>query len=172
MADLERAARAVGAGDPGAFRTLVEATSERLYRLALRMTADADDAADVLQEAYIRAHGALARGAWREEAQVQTWLYRVVVHTALNHRRTRARSARPDAPAPAAPASPEVSAEARKLMALVAELPKEQRVAVILKELEGHTAAEIGRILGCSEGAVEQRLVRARETLRRRWSDG
>lgn len=172
MLDLDEAARRAARGDARAFRVLVEATTARLYRLALRMTADPDDARDVLQDAYVRAHGALEAGHFKGESHVETWLYRIVLNTALNHRRGRSRRARLSQPDRAAPPSPETTTEVAKVMALVRELPPDQRAALVLKELEGHSAAEIGVIVGCSEGAVEQRLLRAREALRRRLGDG
>jgi RNA polymerase sigma-70 factor, ECF subfamily len=172
VADLEDAARRAARGDARAFRAIVDATGERLYRLALRMTGDADDASDVLQEAYLRAHRALRMGEFRGTSQLETWLYRIVVNAALNHRRGRTRHARLVEPDRTTATSPDTSAEISRVMALVRELPPEQKAALVLKELEGHTSAEIGRLVGCSEGAVEQRLVRARETLRRRLTDG
>ncbi len=172
MADLEDVARRAARGDAQAFRAIVDATSARLYRLSLRMTVDADDASDVLQEAYLRAHRALRMGEFKGDSRLETWLHRIVVNAALNHRRGRSRHARLGSLDRSPPMSPDTSAEVAKVMALVRELPPDQRAALVLKELEGHTSAEIGRLVGCSEGAVEQRLLRARETLRRRLTDG
>lgn len=173
--ELDEAAARVMRGDGGAFRVIVEGTSRRLYRLAVRMSGDGAEAEDVLQEAYLRAHQALCDGAWDGRARLTTWLYRIVVNTALNARRERARRLRPvaDAAGPAvahaaAPAQEERVAVAQ-LMTLVRALPANERAALVLKELEGMTSSEIGEVLGCSEGAVEQRLVRARAALRARW---
>jgi RNA polymerase sigma-70 factor, ECF subfamily len=171
LGDLDEAARRVGRGDARAFRALVDATGDRLYRLALRMTGDADDARDVVQDAYVQAHRALSKGHWKGESKVETWLYRIVLNTAINHRRGRGRRAallgQEQAPSP----TPERGAEIARLMEGVLSLPPEQRAVVVLKELEGHTSAEIGTMLGCTEGAVEQRLLRARANLRRRLGD-
>lgn len=163
-------------GDRAAFRDIVATTSRRLYRLAVRMTGDGTDAEDVLQEAYLRAHQALCDGGWDRRARVETWLYRIVVNTALNARRDRGRRRRAladgasvDGMAGAARPAQETSVAVAQLMALVRELPAGERAALVLKELEGMTASEIGEVLGCSEGAVEQRLVRARSALRARW---
>lgn len=167
--DVDEAARRVMRGDAAAFAVIVAGAGARLYRLAVRMTGDRDEADDVVQEAFIRAHRALCDGAWDGRARLETWLYRIVVNTALNARRERVRRRRlvevRDDPGPLQ----ETQAEARQLMALVRELPREQQAALVLKELEGMTAAEIAAVLECSEGAVEQRLVRARATLRARW---
>jgi RNA polymerase sigma-70 factor (ECF subfamily) len=54
----------------------------------------------------------------------------------------------------------------RRLQTMLDRLPPEQRVALVLKELEGRSAREVAELLGITEGALEQRLVRARETLR------
>jgi RNA polymerase sigma-70 factor, ECF subfamily len=170
LGDLDEAARQAGRGDARAFRALVDATGDRLYRLALRMIGDADDARDVVQDAYLRAHRALSRGQWKGESKVETWLYRIVLNTAINHRRGRGRRA--GLLQEAAPGqTPEQAAEIARLMASVLSLPPEQRAVVVLKELEGHTSGEIGAMLGCTEGAVEQRLLRARASLRRKLGD-
>jgi RNA polymerase sigma-70 factor (ECF subfamily) len=167
------AARRVMRGDDGAFRVLVDATGARLYRLALRMTGDRDEADDVLQTAFLRAHRGLRDGSWDARARVETWLYRIVVNSALNARRDQARRAQlvdtRDAAVVGAPPPQELRADVVQLMCLVRELPREQRVALVLKELEGLSSIEIARLCDCSEGAVEQRLVRARATLRARW---
>lgn len=172
VVDLDDAARRVGRGDASAFGVLVTATEDRMYRLALRMTGSADDARDVVQDAYVRAHRALASHKWKGDSKVETWLYRIVLNTALNHRRGRERRARLADTGPAHPPSPETSADVLRLMKAVRDLPPDQRSAIVLKELEGHTSAEVGDILGCSEGAIEQRLLRARATLKKRLSDG
>lgn len=159
-------------GDGAAFALIVAGTSGRLYRLAVRMTGDADEADDVLQNAYIRAHRALGDRGWDGRGKLETWLYRIVVNGALNARRERRRRLQlVDGRADAGPLPPAQEQEVAlaQLMALVGELPPEQRTALVLKELEGLTASEIAEVLECSEGAVEQRLVRARATLRERW---
>jgi len=156
-------------GDAAAFAVIVAGTSAQLYRLAVRMTGDRDEADDVLQNAFIRAHRALCERAWDGRGKLETWLYRIVVNTALNARREKQRRLQLVDERRAAPPEQETQAELKQLMALVRELPDEQRTALLLKELEGLTAKEIAAVLDCSEGAVEQRLVRARATLRERW---
>ena len=59
----------------------------------------------------------------------------------------------------------------RELDRWLGELPAEQRTVLVLRFVEGLTSAEVAEILGCSEGAVEQRLVRARASLRQRGND-
>ena len=169
VSDVDEAARRVMRGDGSAFAAIVAGTSRRLYRLAVRMTGDRDEADDVLQNAFIRAHRALCDGGWDGRGKLETWLYRIVVNTALNARRQRRRQAQLVDTRGEAPPAQEAQAELAQLMALVRELPAEQRTVLVLKELEGMSANEIAEVLACSEGAVEQRLVRARATLRKRW---
>jgi RNA polymerase sigma-70 factor (ECF subfamily) len=166
--DLDELARRVADGDDDAFTALVAATTPKLHRLAVRMTGDADDAADLLQEAFLRAHRALGRSRWDGRARVDSWLYRVVVNAALNFRRSQSRQARPQLDATLAP-DQESRVAALQAARLLAELPADQRTAFVLKEIEGLTSAEIANLCDCSEGAVEQRLVRARATLKKRW---
>ncbi len=132
---------------------------------------------DVLQETYLRAYAFLSEQKFRDEASLDTWLYRITTNASIDLlRRRRTRSAVPLADAIAggrgAPAEIEARADLARLDRFIAELPIDQRTALVLKELEELSGAEIAKVLGCSEGAVEQRLVRARAALRRRIEGG
>jgi RNA polymerase sigma-70 factor (ECF subfamily) len=131
------------------------------------------DAEDVVQEAFVKAYRSLSAGQFDGRSSVKTWLYRIVTHATIDAMRTRARRK----------TSEDVVmgnwdglalAEARLALAELFEwleaLPPEQRAAIVLKAVEDMTTAEIAKILECSEGAVEQRLVRARAALRERRS--
>lgn len=163
--------------DEDDFIEAIRASAPRLYRVVARLTADLDEADDVLQESYIRAHDRLRDGGFDGRSSLETWLYRIAVHAALDAlrrgRRRRAREAVAFVAEAAVDTGPRLEARAalRELAAWMGELPPEQRAVVVLKELEGYSAAEVGALLGCSEGAVEQRLVRARAFLRGRRSD-
>jgi RNA polymerase sigma-70 factor (ECF subfamily) len=129
------------------------------------------DGEDVVQEAYLKAYRGLSEGRFDGRAQLRTWLGRIVVNTALDALRSRKRAPTPRADLPEGAdtnASAETRAALAELDAWLATLPPEQRVAIVLKSVEGYTSAEIAAALGCSEGAVEQRLVRARASLRQR----
>jgi RNA polymerase sigma-70 factor (ECF subfamily) len=174
---LDAAARRVEGGNHGAFAAIVRETTPRLYRLAARIMADPGEAEDVLQDAYVRAFDALVDGRFDGRAGIATWLYRIVANTALDALRARKRR-RTDAAGDEgadAPVDDEgrlaARAALRELAGFLEELPADQRTAVVLKELEGLSSSEVAEVMGCSVGAVEQRLVRARTTLRRR-SDG
>lgn len=160
-------------GELAAFELIVEGTSDALVRLAARLMGSLPDGEDVVQEAYLKAYRGLSEGRFDGRAQVRTWLGRVVVNTALDALRARKRAPLPRADIPEtadATASAESRAALAELDAWLGALPPEQRVAVVLKSVEGYTSAEIAEALGCSEGAVEQRLVRARANLRQRTS--
>jgi RNA polymerase sigma-70 factor, ECF subfamily len=160
-------------GDQDAFGTLMARHRDGVFTMALRLVGERETAADVTQEAFLRAWRGLAR--FRGEARFTTWLYRITVNTASNHRarvaRHRAASldetagvADPDAP------SPEDAAERvgvrRDLLAALAALPMRQRTVVVLKDVYGWTHQEIAGALGISVTAAKVRLHRARARLR------
>lgn len=171
MDNLGEAVERVRAGDAAAFQRIVDATSARLVRLAARMLGNISDAEDVVQEAYVKAHRALMTGEFDGRANVSTWLYRIVTNQSIDA--TRSRKRRPQ-PTDTADESTSDLASAEQKLALteledwMSELPADQRAALVLKAVEGLTSPEIAEVLQCSEGAVEQRLVRARAALRKR----
>jgi RNA polymerase sigma-70 factor (ECF subfamily) len=171
LSSLEDAAQRVQRGDVSAFRIIVEATAARLVRLSARITGSVTEAEDVVQEAYIKAHRALVEGRFDGRSRVDTWLHRIVVNTALDARRKHKHDAKlplDDAAVAEHGASADEIVALRELAGWLDELPDDQRTALLLKSVEGMSSAEIADVLGCSEGAVEQRLVRARATLRQR----
>jgi RNA polymerase sigma-70 factor (ECF subfamily) len=169
---LEEAAREVAAGDTRAFRTIVETTSDELVRVAARILGSVADAEDVVQDAFVKAHRELAAGRFDGRSTVKTWLYRIVTHASIDALRGRARrqvsTGELEQRAWEGPALVESRVALRELADLLEGLPAEQRAALVLKAVEGLTTPEIASILSCSEGAVEQRLVRARVALRER----
>src|ERR671931_1526444 len=76
-------------GDREAFEEVVRRTHRHVYTQALRLVGDRQEAEDVAQEAYLRVFRGLA--GFREEAQFETWLYRIVAKSAMNHLRKRGR---------------------------------------------------------------------------------
>lgn len=139
------------------------------------MLGNVADAEDAVQDAYVRAYQSLTSGRFDRRSSVETWLYRVAVNSTIDLMRARKR--RPlatDATSDVA-YDGQASAEARIALAelddLLAALPDEQRAALVLTAMEGLSAKEAAALLEVSEGAVEQRLVRARAALRERRSD-
>jgi RNA polymerase sigma-70 factor, ECF subfamily len=150
----------------------VEQTFGRLVRFAARILGDVAEAEDVVQESYVKAYGALVEGSFEGRSSVVTWLHRIVTRTAIDVKRRRARRETYDESPPEAPFDGASAADGhlalRELADWVHDLPEEQSTALVLQALEGFTNREIAEILECSEGAVEQRLVRARAALRKR----
>ena len=172
MATLENAALRVQQGDIQAFGDIVRQTSAQLVRVAARVIGDLAEAEDVVQESYINAYQALTQGQFDARAHLLTWLRRIVTNRAIDAIRSRRR--RPSLDDSKIEAGGEGAVYAESRMALIEmqdwmnALVPEQRAALVLSVLEGLSNAEIAQIMGSSEGAVEQRLVRARVALRQR----
>lgn len=163
-------------GDPEAFAALVRAHQDVLYRVALRMTGDADAAQDAVQDALVQAWQHLP--GFRGDSGFATWVTRIVINRCHNLQRA-ARLTLPltDEVAdtlPAAPAAESVVLAARRRDAVrsaVLELPFDQRAPLVLTTFGGYTYADTGRILGISEAAAKVRVHRARRALAGRMSD-
>lgn len=158
-------------GDPDAFATLFTRHQGRLWAVALRVMGRPDDAADVLQDAAISAFR--RAGTFRGEAQVTTWLHRIVVNAALDRIRrmkVRATEALPEdadrvLAAPEA-ADPLVQAEeSDRVLRALAQLDPDRRAAVVLVVMQGYSVDEAARILGCAPGTVKSRCARGRAQL-------
>jgi len=173
--DLDEAARRVRAGELGAFARIVDASSDRMFRVAVRLVGSAEEARELVQDSYLRAYEAMRDGRYRPDVGVQGWLYSIVTRAALDLLRARKRRQRLTPHSASIDRGAETDVHARLVLGYVAglldELPAEQRVALLLKAVDGLSTREVAHAMGCSEGAVEQRLVRARETLRRRMDD-
>lgn len=159
------------AGDPQAFTVLVTRHRERLWAVAVRtMGGDRDEAADALQDALVSAY----RGAagFRGEAAVTTWLHRVVVNACLDRVRRRAARATvplPESGAPGEPADRHDALGAREtaleVEAALALLPVEQRVAILLVDVQGLPVNQAAEVLGVPAGTVKSRCSRGRARL-------
>lgn len=157
------------AGDRHAFTELVHRHRERLWAVALRTTRNPEDAADALQDALISAH----RGAatFRADAQVSTWMHRIVVNACLD--RMRKQAVRATVPWPEedweAPADPRDRVGEQETRMLVHEallrIPPDQRAAVVAVDVEGFSVADAARALGVAEGTVKSRCARGRTKL-------
>jgi RNA polymerase sigma-70 factor (ECF subfamily) len=162
------------AGDPAAFRQLVEWHRERAYTLALRLTGAPADAEEVAQDAFLKAWRALP--AFRGEARFGTWLHRIVARLALDRRERLVERARRETPAGAempdvvAPGPAPADDAGARLTRLLDRLPERARAAVVLYYYEDRSVAEVARTLGVPEGTVKTLLSRARVTLREGWT--
>jgi RNA polymerase sigma-70 factor (ECF subfamily) len=172
LQSLENAALRVKQGEFECFKDIVHATSAQLVRVAARVIGDMAEAEDVVQESYISAYQALTQGQFDGRSQLPAWLRRIVINRAIDALRSRRRRPRLDESQLEASWDGATTVESR--LALVElddwmnELVPEQRAALVLSVFEGLSNFEIAETMGCSEGAVEQRLVRARVALRQR----
>lgn len=159
-------------GDSDAARLLTARHLPRVLRYAARLLSDRAEAEDMAQEAMLR----LWRVApdWRAgEAQVSSWLYRVVTNLCTDRQRSaRRRRAEalddvPEPPDPSASAEAEMMARARAraLDQALATLPDRQRQAVVLRHIEGMTNPEIAAILEIGVEAVESLTARGKRAL-------
>jgi len=173
--DLELVEQA-RAGDSDAFRELVEGYSQRIFRTAFRLTGSEENAEDVVQEAFLRAYRKLHLFDGR--SQFGTWLHRIAVNCAMDLMRKEGRRShreiveerteleamvngdpRPDRMA-------ESSEVRRAVKRVLRELSPTERTAFLLRHFEGHSSAEIGRILGIRAGASRNAVFRAVKKLR------
>lgn len=163
--------RAHAGGDRAAFAELFRRHRHRLWALALRTTGNPSDAEDALQEALLSAHR--AAGAFRADSAVATWLHRIVLNACLDN--LRRRRARPSEEWPRAePAHPRDEVAELELTldlrAALYQLPEEQRVALVLVDMIGHSVAEAAQIMAVAEGTVKSRCARGRAALASRWA--
>ncbi|HEY4689630.1 MAG TPA: sigma-70 family RNA polymerase sigma factor [Anaerolineae bacterium] len=167
-------------GDLDAFNTLVVAYQHQVYNLAYRIMGDEAAAADAAQEAFISAYKHMA--AFRGES-FKSWIYRIVTNACYDELRRRKR--RPamsleglvddsdteiEYDIPDGQATPEDRAEQRELadviQAGIETLPPDQRVTLVLSDVQGMSYEEIATITGANLGTVKSRLSRARAKLR------
>ncbi|BCL14858.1 RNA polymerase sigma factor SigM [Micromonospora sagamiensis] len=163
------------AGDRDAFTELFRRHRDRLWAVAVRTIGDREEAADALQDALLSAHRAAAR--FRGDSAVTTWLHRIVVNACLD--RMRRRQAHPTVPLPdgnrsddpaatggVEPAAPAPDHDtALVVRQALAQLPVEQRAALVLVDVQGYPVAEVARILHVAEGTVKSRCARGRARL-------
>ena len=169
------------AGDTEAFSRLFTRHRDRLWAVALRTMGNPHDAADGLQDGLVSAYRRAE--TFRGDAAVTTWLHRVVVTACLD--RIRAAKVRRAEPLPddvdeqrdrgstltatGDAHDPEQAAirddRRRALLDALATLPAEQRAALVLVDMEGHSVAEVAQMLDCAEGTVKSRCARGRDRL-------
>ena len=161
-------------GDRDAFRALVERHSRYIYSLAHRMTGNAQDAEDVVQEAWLKAHKQLSR--FEARADFRTWLHRITVNCSIDL--IRARRHREDAHDPLdleigplsergaeerVAASTQISDRVNEALALLTAL---ERAAFTLRHIEGMSIEEVGAKLGMKTSATKHSIFRAVKKMR------
>jgi RNA polymerase sigma-70 factor (ECF subfamily) len=179
-ADLE-IVRRVQAGDVAAFDTLIRKYRERLYGVVYNLTSNREDAADLTQEAFIKAFQSIQR--FSGQASFFTWLYRIAVNSTISHlRKGRLRSffslETIDAEEPVArdiieALTDKTGAERdtyvrelqERLNAAMLKLSIRHRTVVTLFEIDGLSHQEIAEVMDCSVGTVRSRLHYAKQLL-------
>lgn len=174
--DTDLIARAAD-GDHAAFQALVERHRSMVYRVAYQFAGNHHDAEDIAQEVFIKVYRSLGR--FRQDAQLSSWMYRIVMNACIDHRRRHS-------PAGAAPfgeeaehkmlntpeetPGPEDRAYAGELgqvlEAEIGRLPAGQRIVFVMRHHQGLKLGEIARALGLAEGTVKRQLHAAVHRLR------
>lgn len=171
--------RKVLGGDANAFETLVLEYEKNVYNIALRMTGNSEDAADMTQEAFIKAYNSLQ--SFRGDSKFSVWLYRIVSNVCLDFLRSKNR--RPtvslsvedddgeDTQLDVADESqsPELLLDRKLTRESVRRgldsLPPDYRQILLLREIQGLSYDEIAQALGLGVGTVKSRIFRARKRL-------
>lgn len=163
------------AGDPRAYRCLVEQHGRHVYRLAYRVVGRHEDAEDIVQETFVRAWRRLGR--FEARANFGTWLYRIAFNCAvdvLRARRSREVPSTPDSLSDLALPSPAPSAEAMayggQLSAYIEggmrTLTLHERTAFVMRHVHGCSIAEIGSVLDVGPSAAKHAVFRAVRKMR------
>jgi RNA polymerase sigma-70 factor (ECF subfamily) len=165
-------------GDTAAFGVLVGRYQDRLYNTVYRLVGNAEDAHDVVQEAFLSAYQSLEN--FKGDSRFFTWLYRIAVNTAISLKRKKKVTLRLDASrngeGSAEPADPSESnrpgyalereEQGREVQRALGRLSPEHRTVLVLKDIEGQKYEEMAEILGVPVGTIRSRLHRARLELR------
>ena len=167
-------------GDTEAFEALVLEHQNKVYSLALRMVGNEEDARDMAQEAFIRAFSSLT--GFRGDSKFSVWLYRLTSNICIDFLRSRAKKRTVSMPwtndegddageleIPDERFSPEEQFDRTSIRESVQRgldsLSPQYREILVLREINGLSYEEIGRVLGIEEGTVKSRIFRARKKL-------
>ena len=180
VTDRELVEQAKG-GSQAAFEQLVLDNQNRVYSLALRLVGDREEAADLAQEAFVRAWQGL--GSFQGESSFSTWVYRLTTNVCIDYlrRQARRREVEPAVslsgedtdwePAAGWETDPQRQLEraerGRALARGLERLPEHQRRPLVLREVSGLSYREIGQALELDLGTVKSRIARARLALRK-----
>ena len=156
------------AGDAAAFGVLVARHRDRAWAVALRTLGDPADAADAVQDAFVKAYRTVA--SFRGDALFSTWLHRIVVNACLDlMRKSRSRPSVPldeGAAALADPSDPVGRLElGHDVVAALGRITPDQRAAIVLVDIEGYSVDEAAAVLDVAAGTVKSRCHRGRVQL-------
>ncbi len=167
-------------GEKGAYQAIYDRYAPKVRSVCYRMLSHPEDAKEAAQESFLRIYQALGR--FNGQYQLGPWISRITTNVCLDHLRAGRR--RPFDPTPiedllhSPSGPPEVTdpawmtvqaASDRRVMRQVAALPPRHRDALILRDLEGHSYAEVAHHLELTEGQTKSLIHRARKGFRRAW---
>ena len=169
-------------GAEQAYEILIQRYQQPVYSLVCRLMNDPSDASDIVQEVFLKVFRNV--GSFKGKSSLKTWIYRIAVNEAYNHRRWFSRHLRQEValgPEPGVPTYADSLADAgrtpfeqaadHETRALVEEalekLNPKFRAAVVLRDIEDMSYEEISTVLGVSLGTVKSRILRGREALRK-----
>jgi RNA polymerase sigma-70 factor (ECF subfamily) len=166
---VEDLVRLAQAGDARAFEAVYRQTVDRVYALCLRMTGDADEATELVQDVFVRTWERL--GSFRGESRFTTWLHRLAVNLILQHRRSKGRRRAREVVAPdlerfGRAARRSMPGTRVDLERAIAGLPDKARAVLVLRDVEGYKYGEIARMTGVSLGTVKAQIHRARALIK------
>jgi RNA polymerase sigma-70 factor (ECF subfamily) len=171
MSEAELVSAAV-AQEPGAFDLILERHRRAVYQICYRFTANPEDASDLTQEVFLRAYRGLR--TFKGNAALGTWLHRISVNVCLNRVSAKAPPIEPiggddhiDSAAESASDRLLRSERAERVRNAVAQLPKKQRAALILRAYHELSHQEVANMLGTSVGAAKANVFHALQNLRK-----
>jgi RNA polymerase sigma-70 factor (ECF subfamily) len=164
-------------GEHTAFDALVARYYRGIYSIVYRMIGNAEDAADLTQESFLRVYTRL--DTFRKGASFLAWARRIAVNLCIDHlRRHREQTVSLDqrlesgqqhadaTPSVSPAAALEMSEDSRRVLAAVQQLPERQRAVLVLRHIEGMKIDEIARTLRMPDGTVKTLLFRGRRAVR------
>ncbi len=179
------------AGDASAMDELIRSHQTRVYNFAMRMCRNVEDAKDILQETFLGVIRSIRE--FREESKFTTWLYRIASNACLKKRRRGVHDPSPEQELSLDELMPRPDAEGRRpeiadwsedaeqallrgelssqMEAAIDRLPREYKIVLMLRDVEGFSAEETAEMLKLSVPAVKSRLHRARVFVRRELAD-
>ena len=178
-----RILRGLRAGIEGAYQELIDRYEQPIFNMVYRLLGNQTDACDVVQEVFLKVFRSVH--SFREQSSLRTWIYRIAVNEANNHRRWFARHCRREVPLEKnrpdddysielaqdpgrSPYEQALDSETRAIVErALTRINPLFRTAVVLRDIQNMTYEEIADILQISLGTVKSRILRGREALRR-----
>lgn len=169
---IERLVKEIQAGDRGSFDELVDLYQRRAMQVAVRMLGDADEAAEAVQNGFVKAYLNINR--LRDPKRFETWFFRIIANTAISQRRAAKGRAEKikitgncESKKVFTPEQKETGKELKEaIQHAMLKLSKKQAQAIALIGIEDLPRGEVAKIMGCSAEAVRWHVFKARQKLK------